>query len=376
MPVFRFRENDIQDPAVVDAFRELTVILENLSVVSSDADAIHDNISAEISAVTEKVTPVSADLLIGEDSASSNSKVRIQIGNLPSSGGATQLSDLTDVNTSTVTNRNVLVADGVDFESRALLEADISDLQSYLINLTGSVIGGLSDVTISAIASGEVLKWDGSVFINNTLAEAGIAATVHTHLEADITDLQAYLTAEVNNLSVAVTWANIPDANVPESAITQHEAALTVLETQITDGSILARVGSAENIADDWNWQDNLIIRPVLKDYGLAKHTETSSAGTLTIDMSLGNVVTYVFTENISTVTVINPPASGVHGELLLKLVQHASAAKTITWQAKFKFPEGDNHVMTTGLGATDFVHLMTVDGGINYFCTFVQNFS
>lgn len=50
-------------------------------------------------------------------------------------GSVTELSDLTDVNTSTATNRNVLVADGVDWESRALTEADISDLQSYLLNV-------------------------------------------------------------------------------------------------------------------------------------------------------------------------------------------------------------------------------------------------
>ena len=49
----------------------------------------------------------------------------------PGAGGVTQLSDLSDVNTSTATNRNVLVADGVDFESRALVEADISDLGTY-----------------------------------------------------------------------------------------------------------------------------------------------------------------------------------------------------------------------------------------------------
>ena len=57
-------------------------------------------------------------------------------------GGASELSDLTDVNTSTPTNRNVLVADGVDFESRALVEADVSDLGTYIEtvdspNLTG-----------------------------------------------------------------------------------------------------------------------------------------------------------------------------------------------------------------------------------------------
>lgn len=52
----------------------------------ADSTAIHDNVSAEISAITEKTTPVSADLLVIEDSAASNAKKRVQIGNLPSSG--------------------------------------------------------------------------------------------------------------------------------------------------------------------------------------------------------------------------------------------------------------------------------------------------
>ncbi len=46
--------------------------------------------------------------------------------------GATELSELSDVNTSTPTSGYVLIADGVDWESRALTMADISDLGSYL----------------------------------------------------------------------------------------------------------------------------------------------------------------------------------------------------------------------------------------------------
>lgn len=113
---------------------------------------------------------------------------------LPS--GVSQLSDLSDVNTSTPTNRNVLVADGVDWESRALVEADISDLQSYLLNITGEPLSDLNDVTITSIGANEILKWSGSAWINNTLAEAGIAADSHTHVAADITD---------NNLGVTET---------------------------------------------------------------------------------------------------------------------------------------------------------------------------
>lgn len=52
-------------------------------------------------------------------------------GNITISGGATQLSDLIDINTSTPTNRNALLADGVDWESRPIVEADISDFGSY-----------------------------------------------------------------------------------------------------------------------------------------------------------------------------------------------------------------------------------------------------
>lgn len=43
------------------------------------------------------------------------------------------------------------------------------------------------------------------------------------------------LGAEVNDLTAAVTWANIPDANVPQSAVTQHQAALSITESQISD---------------------------------------------------------------------------------------------------------------------------------------------
>lgn len=56
----------------------------------TDADAIHDNVAGEIAAVTEKASPVSADLLLIEDSADANAKKRVQVGNLPGgSGGGT-----------------------------------------------------------------------------------------------------------------------------------------------------------------------------------------------------------------------------------------------------------------------------------------------
>ena len=64
----------------------------------------------------------------------------------PTGGGASQLSDLSDVNTSTPTSGFMLIADGVDFESRALLTADVSDLTATasevnLLDLSGLTAG-------------------------------------------------------------------------------------------------------------------------------------------------------------------------------------------------------------------------------------------
>lgn len=85
-------------------------------------------------------------------------------------GGASELSDLSDVNTSTPTNKYVLVADGVDFESRLLVEADISDLGSYLENIvddTTPELGGELDAGANSIG-----------FTLQTVAEADGTTTI------------------------------------------------------------------------------------------------------------------------------------------------------------------------------------------------------
>ena len=87
----------------------------------------------------------------------------------------------------------------------------------FLTDVTGEALSTLSDVTISAIASGEILKWNGSAWVNNTLVEAGIAATSHTHATTDITS------------------GTFADARIAESNVTQHQAALSITESQISD---------------------------------------------------------------------------------------------------------------------------------------------
>jgi hypothetical protein len=100
--------------------------------------------------------------------------------------GATDLDGLSDVAiTGPLAARDVLVYDGAaNFVDRALVELDISDLQAYILDVTGDPLGDLSDVTLTAIGAGELLTWTGSAWINETLAEAGIAATGDLHAES------------------------------------------------------------------------------------------------------------------------------------------------------------------------------------------------
>jgi hypothetical protein len=90
----------------------------------------------------------------------------------------------------------------------------------------------------------------GTLVAANNLSDLTNAATARTNLSlgtAATTASTDYATAaqgaladsavqtETNNLSTAVTWANVPDVNITESSVTQHEAALSITESQVSD---------------------------------------------------------------------------------------------------------------------------------------------
>lgn len=209
---------------------------------------------------------------------------------IPSGGGASQLSDLSDVNTSTPTNRNVLVADGVDWESRALVEADISDLQSYL-------------------------------------------------------------TTETNDLTASVTWANVPDANITQSSVTQHQAALSITESQISDlGAYAEQLSDLSDVSNTppaggdflaWTglaWQGRNLV-----DSDVAQSAVTQHEGALTITESqisdLGSYALATHTHAAADVT------SGTFADARISessVTQHVPAV--------FSFAVGDESTaITTG---------------------------
>ena len=66
------------------------------------------------------------------------------------------------------------------------------------------------------------------------------------------TNDSGYLTSftETNDLSSAVTWANVPDANITQSSVTQHQAALSITESQISDLGAYITASSTDTLTN------------------------------------------------------------------------------------------------------------------------------
>lgn len=224
--------------------------------------------------------------------------------------------------------------------SLSITESQISDLGAYITGITGEPLSDLSDVTITTIASGEILKWNGSAWVNNTLAEAGISATGHTHTTSDITNLSSWTgstaittlgtigTGTWQGTAIASTYVgSLPtskitsgtfaDARIAQTNVTQHQAALSITESQISDlqsysltshnhtldslsNVTITTVASGEVL----KWSGSAWINNTLAEAGIAaaSHTHTTSDITNLSSWSGSSSITTVGTLSSGTV--------------------------------------------------------------------------
>ena len=152
----------------------------------SDTTAIHDNVAAEISAITEKETSVLNDIVIIEDSADSNNKKRLKIQNFPvataSSQGmstAVQITKLDGIETlADVTDATNVSAAGALMESVATTKGDIfvSTASGVVVRLG---VGTNGQVITAASGETEGLGWaDASGGLPSIIAESGGSRTL------------------------------------------------------------------------------------------------------------------------------------------------------------------------------------------------------
>ena len=245
----------------------------------------------------------------------------------------------------------------------------------------------LDDLSVSqATASG-----DGTLSYNNTTGEFTYTPP----------DLSSYLTAETNDLSSAVTWANVPDVNITQSSVTQHQAALSITESQISDlqsylttetdpvvgavtgivkadgaGNISAATAGTDYIATEsftelsqdttpqlggaLDCQGNDIRNAVLEDYAETIHS-LGSTDTPTITISNGNVQSVTITSGLA-LPAFSDAAAGQSVTLIV------SGTGSATGTAAYRFAGGNKTLTTLSVVSVFY-------DGTNYFASIATDF-
>jgi hypothetical protein len=100
--------------------------------------------------------------------------------------------------------------------------------------------------------------------------------------------------------------------------------------------------------------------------------TIVDSGAAVTLDCSLYGFFDITLTANC-TITISNPPVSGVGGLIIVILRQGGSGSYTVTWPASVKWQSatgtnsGSAPTLWTAVGAEDVVQLATLDGGTTW---------
>ena len=169
------------------------------------------------------------------------------------------------------------------------------------------------------------------------------------------TNDSGYITSfsEVNDLSSVVTWADVPDANITESSVTQHQSAInsgvSITESQISDLQSYITAGSTTALTNktfDANGTGNSISNIEVADLasGVLDTDLTTVAGTDTTLASAKAIKTYV--DNIA--------AAGIHYHTAVRVESPSNLTASY-----------DNG--TSGVGATltntDTLAAISIDG-------------
>lgn len=231
-------------------------------IIGSDFDSEFDEIQTAVASKEDKINKGAANGYASLDAGS-----LVPVAQLPSATdaakGAVELATSAEAVAGADTTRAVTAA-GV----KAVLEQ----------------AGGMAwDITQIADPNVDaILFWDDSLGAITNL-------TVGSQLAISGTTLSC--TVDLTNLSATnLTSGSIPNARVPASAVTQHQASLTIAESQITDSTILARNAAAETISGSWTVSGGWTISGSLTRSGQGRYPylngSTNTGGAITLSTS------------------------------------------------------------------------------------------
>lgn len=162
----------------------------------------------------------------------------------------------------------------------------------------------LSDFNITAITNNEVLVWDGTDFINQTLAEAGIASATHNHdgtYEPANSNIQTHIgTTTGNPHSLSVN--DLTDATI----------------TSLSDGEILVS-------------SSNVFINQTLSEAGIQPFPSINTKSA-SVTLALTDANDFLNCTNSSNITLTVPPNSSVAFPIGTQIAIAQRASGTVTF--------------------------------------------
>ena len=238
-----------------------------------------------------------------------------------------------------------------------------------------SALNDITNVTITSIGSGEVLKWNGSAWINNTLAEAGIAPVASPTLTGDVTLTGAASNAVWDASDNALEFADNAKATFGASAdlsiyhdgtnsyikdsgtgnITLQASQINMVNAAGTetiaqfneDGSVF---GYYDNAAKITTTATGATITGTLV---ATTDTDTSNSGSVTLDFAANQNFVLTLTGNV---TLANPSTEQVGQSGIICCIQDGTGSRTLSLGTDYETAGGAGITLSTAANAVDII--------------------
>lgn len=253
-----------------------------------------------------------------------------------------------------------------DFSATAASNTDIQNVDidegcapSGINNAIRELMADLADVNAGTVAltSPNFTAFSvGGTAVTATAAELnfvdGVTSNIQTQLDAkgtasSLSDLGVTATASELNVLDGFT-GDLNDINIVD---------VTTLGTSQASKAVTADANGDVNISEELK----------AKSYNETFTSITSSSGTATLDCEAGNVFSLTLSENVTTFTWSNPPASGTAYGFSLKVVQ-GSSTYTVSWPPAVDWPNASAPTLSSGSGDVDQFVFYTHDGGTTWY--------
>ena len=283
----------------------------------------------------------------------------------------------------TITDDSVTVGDGAAVDTKIVYDGNakdfyigLDDSADKLVIGEGSTVGTNNILTITddTVTVGDGAAVDTSIVFDGNAKDfyvglddsadklvVGVDSTVGTNSILTLTDD----TVTIGDGAAVDTYLNF-DGNAVDYRIGLDDGTDKLeIGAGVAHGTTAAiAIDSAADmlLGGYINFQDELAIRPLIKDYA-ESYNASSGSGTVTLDLSTGNVFQHTASGGNVTFAFSNPPSSGNAGSLTLKWIQDSSN-RTITWPGAVDWAGGSAPAVTSGSAKVDIYTFFTVDGG------------